>query len=188
MTMLRRLIFHFVVLSAFPLLPTFAQQTVSQSESSAAPEMQRLAQVLVGDWNNVETMEASERFPHGAQRQGTSHCGLGTGGTTLVCQGSSDGSAGKLDHLIVIWWDKDAKNYGFFICFKDWGSGCEVRGSAHWEGNEFVNDYTEGVKDKPAKMRDKFTDIAPNSHTLIAAIEAADGKMKTVITTRSSRR
>ena len=102
--------------------------------------------------------------------------------------GSSDGSAGRLDHLIVIWWDKDAKNYGFFVCFKDWGSGCEIRGTARWEADEFVNDYTEDVKGKPAKMRDTFTSITPNSHTLIAAIKTADGKMKTLITTRSTRR
>ena len=83
---------------------------------------------------------------------------------------------------------EDAKNYGFFICFKDWGSGCEIRGTARWEDSEFVNDYTEDVKGKPAKMRDTFTSITPNSHTLIAAIETADGKMKTLITTRSTRR
>jgi len=168
--------------------PIYAQQTGSNSNQTAAPEMEKLAQALMGDWNNVETMEPSERFPHGAERRGVSHCGLDTGGTTLVCQGGSDGSAGKLDHLVVIWWDKDAKNYGFFVCFKDWGSGCEIRGRARWEGNEFVNDYTEDVKGKPAKMRDTFTGITPNSHALIAAIETADGKMKTLITTRSTRR
>jgi hypothetical protein len=177
------------------LIPTFlsscllfAQATDSTSNFDPVPQMAKIAQALVGDWNNVETMEPSERWPHGAERRGSSHCGMGTDGTTLICQGSSDGSAGKLDHLIVIWWDKDAKLYGFFICFKDWGSGCEIRGTAHWEGNALVNDYTEDVKGKPAKMRDIFTDIRPGSHTLIAAIETADGKMRTLITTRSTRR
>jgi hypothetical protein len=186
--MLARRLLLFISL---PVVLSFAiptQQTRSNSLNGTAAEMKKLAEALVGDWNNVETMEPSERFPHGAQRKGTSHCGLTTGGTTLICQGSSDGSAGKLDHLIVIWWDKDAKNYGFFICFKDWGSGCEIRGTVHWEGNEFVNDYTEEVKGKPTNMRDTFTDIGPNSHTLIAAIETAEGKMKTLITTRSTRR
>jgi len=164
------------------------QHAGSTLEATSAPHIAKLARALVGDWNNVETMEPCERFPHGAERRGVSHCGLDTGGTTLMCQGSSDGSAGKLDHLIVIWWDKDAKNYGFFVCFKDWGSGCEIRGTARWEGDDFVNDYTEDVKGKPAKMRDTFTGITPNSHTLIAAIETADGKMKTLITTRSTRR
>ncbi len=156
--------------------------------SSASSEMAKLAQALTGDWSNVETMERSERFPKGAGRHGTSHCELNTGGVTLTCQGSSDGSAGRLDHLTVIWWDDHRKLYGFFICFKDWGSGCEVRGTAHWESDVFINDYTENVKGKQTKMRDSWIDITPNSHTLVAAIETADGKMKTLITTRSTRR
>jgi hypothetical protein len=164
----------------------FAQEPHSQI--TPMPEMASLAQALVGDWNNVEKMEPSEQFPNGAERRGMSHCGMGTGGTTLICQGSSDGSAGKLDHLIVIWWDQDAKHYGLFVCFKDWGSGCESRGTAHWDGDAFVNDYTENVRGKAVKMRDSFVDISANSHTLVAAIETADGKLKTLITTRSSRR
>jgi hypothetical protein len=132
-------------------------------------------------------MEVSEEIPKGAERRGTSHCELGTGGTTLTCQGSSNGSAGKLDHLIVIWWDIHARQYGFFVCFKDIGFGCETRGTAHWEGDAFVNDYTDTVKGKPVRMRDSFVNIALNSHTLIAAAETPDGKMKTLITTRSTR-
>jgi hypothetical protein len=166
----------------------FAQNAGSTPNISPAPGMARVGKALVGDWNNIETMEPSGQFPNGAERRGVSHCGLGTGGASLICQGSSDGSAGKLDHLIVIWWDKAAKQYGFFVCFKDWGSGCEVRGTAHWEGDVFVNDYTENVKGKPMKMRDSFVDITANSHTLIATVETADGKMKTLITTRSTRR
>src|SRR5258708_24290316 len=63
--------------------------------SEASPEMSRLDQALAGDWNNVETMERSEFFPQGGGRLGTSHCGLTTGGVTLVCEGNSDGSAAK---------------------------------------------------------------------------------------------
>jgi hypothetical protein len=166
----------------------FAQSSNSTSNIAPVPQVAKIAHALVGAWNNVETMEPDERWPHGAERRGASHCELGTGGTTLICQGSSDGSAGKLDHLVVIWWDKNAQLYGFFICYKDWGSGCESRGTAHWEGDVFVNDYTENINGKPTKMRDSFIDITPNSHTLIAAIETADGKMKTLITTRSTRR
>src|SRR5262249_11209271 len=152
------------------------------------PEMAQLAQALAGDWNNEEILEPTERFPNGARRRGTSHCEISTGGTTLVCQGTSDGSAGKLDHLIVVWWDEGEKNSCLFVCFKDWGAGCLNRGTAHWEGQIFVNDYSDEMKGKTVKMRDSFIDIAPKSHTLTAAVETADGKMKTLITTRSTRR
>src|SRR5215475_3949665 len=105
------------------IAPALAQRG-SRNNVKPTPEMAKLSRALSGDWNNEEVLEPSERFPNGAQRRGTSHCGMRTGGTSLVCEGTSDGSAGKLDHLIVIWWDSDAKSYGFFVCFKDWGAGC----------------------------------------------------------------
>lgn len=88
----------------------------------------------------------------------------------------------------MIWWDKKAGIYRVFTCFKDQGSGCEIRGTAHWEGDTFVNDYTENVDHKPTRMRDSFIDITLSSHTLVAVIETPDGKMKTLVTTRSTRR
>lgn len=184
-----RLLLIFLCGSFFSLL-TVAQNTRNAGTrvSIASPEMAKLANALTGEWNNVETMEPSENFPNGGERRGVSSCRLATGGTTLVCEGNSDGSAGKLSHLIAIWWDKDSNRYGFFTCFKDRGSGCEVRGTAHWEGDIFVNDYTENVNGEQTKMRDSFIDITPNSHTLVFTIETAGGKMKTLITTKSTRR
>lgn len=168
---------------------TFAQEkAISKTTEVVTPEMDRLAKALAGDWNNTETMERSEFFPQGGERRGVSHCALDTGGATLRCEGESDGSAGKLDHLIVIWWDEHARLYRFFTCFKDdKGAGCEVRGTAHWSGDVFMNDYIEKVKGLPTKMRDSFTDITENSHTLVEAVEAGNQKMKTLVTTRSTR-
>src|SRR5437016_10268541 len=58
----------------------FAQGSGSTSSITPAPEMARLARTFVGEWNNVETMEPNERWPHGAERRGASHCELSTGG------------------------------------------------------------------------------------------------------------
>jgi hypothetical protein len=175
-----------LVVSSVFFTPLLAQK--ANKPQSGNSEMSRLAKALAGDWNNLETMERSEWFPKGAERRGTSRCELSTGGTTLTCEGRSDGSAGRLDHLIVIWWDTKARLYRFFTCFKDQGSGCEVRGTAHWKGETFVNDYAEEVNGRQTPMRDSFIDITPTSHTLVAAIQTPDGKMKTLITTRSTRR
>ena len=54
---------------------------------------------------------------------------MAAGGATLVMEGRADGSAGPLSYIIVVWWDKDAKLYGYFTGFKDPGVGCEVRGA-----------------------------------------------------------
>ncbi len=97
--LLIRLISSVVVLS--PLAPAQpAANAITQPEAGASPEMSRLAKALAGDWNTTETMERSELFPHGGSRRGVARVRLGAGGTTLVDEVHSDGSAGKLDGLV----------------------------------------------------------------------------------------
>jgi hypothetical protein len=90
--------------------------------------------------------------------------------------------------MILIWWDKKAAMYQYLVCFKDVGSACWIRGTAHWDGNDFINDYEETQHGKKVKWRDSFVDITPNSYILIAARQEPDGTMKTLITTRAKRK
>jgi hypothetical protein len=132
-------------------------------------------------------MERGEFFPNGGSRRGVVHVGLAAGGTTLIYEVHSDGYAGKLDGMLVIWWDKDAGLYGVFVCFNEPGHPCEMRGTAHWERDSFVNNYEETVKGKKRSWRDTFT-FTPASHTLVAAMKAEDGAMQPLITTKATRR
>ena len=168
----------------------FSTSAFSQEATKpASPEIEKLAKVLVGDWNTTESMERSEFFPNSGGRHGTSHWRLGVGGAMLVGEGHSDGSVGPLDYQITIWWDKAANLYGFFTCFKDSdGSSCRIRGTAHWEGDNFVNDYESVEHGKKTKWRDSFVQITPTSYTLLATKDIGDGTRKTLITTRSTRR
>jgi hypothetical protein len=186
----RRLLINLLISSLLSCFPVLAQtpQPPASSEAAASPEMERLAKVFVGDWNTTESMERSQFFPNGGGRHGTSHWRLGVGGTALIGEGHSDGSVGPLSYLITIWWDRNSNLYYFFTCFKDTGSSCKVRGTAHWEGNTFVNDYQEIEHGKPTKWRDSFIQITPTSHTLLAARDAGDGNMKTLVTSKSTRR
>ena|SRR5438128_1674391 len=175
------------------LIPPFsdAQQSAKSAqpaESAANPEMARLANALVGDWNTTESMEKSEFFPNGGSRHGHSHVQLVADGTSLLAEFHSNGSAGKLEGFYVIWWDKPGNIYNFFVCFNDSKTPCKLRGTAHLEGDAFVNDYEEMVDGKMTRWRDSFVHITPNSHTLVAAMDAGDGTMKTLITSTSTRR
>jgi len=156
--------------------------------SAASPEMDRLAKALAGDWNTTEKMERGEFFPNGGSRHGQTHVYLAAGGTTLIDEVHSDGSAGKLDGIVVIWWDKQAGLYRFFTCFNDPSSPCELRGTAHWDGDAFVNDYEAMVGGKMTKWRDSFIQITPKSHSLVAAVDDGNGNYETLITTTSTRR
>ena len=166
----------------------FGQGETKPTERAASPEMQKLADAFAGDWNTTETMLRSEFFPNGGARHGSSHVRLVAGGTTLLTEVHSNGSAGPLDGVLAIWWDKGAQAYRFFTCFNDANNPCEVRGTAHWEGKTFVNDYEEMMNGKMTRGRDTFFDFTAKSHSLIAAIDAGHGVMKTLITTHSVRR
>ena len=78
-------LFGVLVLITLFLLRAAAQlprSTTSPSQSSPVPEMERLAKVLVGDWNTTETVERGEFFPNGGSRHGVVHARPAAGGTT----------------------------------------------------------------------------------------------------------
>jgi hypothetical protein len=83
--------------------------------------------------------------------------------------------------------DQKAQLYRFFSCFNDANEVCIDRGTAHWEGEAFVNDYDVEVDGKRIPGRDTFT-FTPKTHTLVAAMQTeGSGKMTTLITTRATR-
>jgi hypothetical protein len=178
------LLFAVLVVSLAATKPMQAE--TEGDPKSAVPEMDRLARALLGDWNTTETMERSELFPNGGERHGIVHVRLAAGGTTLIYEVHSDGSAGKLDGMLVIWWDKDASLYRFFICFNNPNHPCKMRGTAHWQDDSFVNDYEEVAKGKKTSWRDSLT-FTPTSHTLVAAMQVG-GAVHTLITTSAVRR
>jgi len=159
-----------------------------EAELRPTREMQRLFDSFAGDWDTSEKREKTQFFPNGGERKGRSHVRLAAGGAMLVMEGHSDGSAGPLSYLIVVWWDREAGLYRYFTCFKDAGSGCEVRGTARWDRDRFANDYEEAVNGKRLKFRDTFQDISPDSYTLVFAWIRDDGSAEPVIISRAVRR
>ena len=177
-----------LTLVAFPAVVCAQIAEVGEANVQPTPEIKKLFEAFAGDWDTSEKRERTQFFPNGGERKGRSHIRLGAGGAVLVMEGHSDGTAGPLSYVIVVWWDKDASLYGFFTCFKDTGSGCEVRGTAHWDGDKFVNDYEEVVDGKKLRFRDTFQDITANSHTLVFAWIKDDGSMEPVIISKAVRR
>ncbi len=158
-------------------------------ESAAIPEMARLAKAFAGDWNTVEVVQYSKPVPQGAGRHGATHVWLTGGGTALVSEGHSVGAVGgDLRWFITVWWDPSGKRYRFLTCFKAAGdAGCELRGTAHWDGDTFVNDYEEMINGKRARMQDIWTDITPTSHTLTEAHDTGNGIMTPYVVSHTTR-
>ena len=171
----------------FGLPPRQSPSAATQSNKAASPEIARLWNVFSGDWKTSESMERGEFFPNGGARSGDAHFGLGDGGRVLVEEGYSNGSAGELHFMIIIWWDKPSQVYRFFTCFNSDQIPCRVRGTAHWEGDTFVNEYNHTENDKSLKWRDVFSKKTQDSFTLVAGTVGSDRKLTPVITTKYSR-
>lgn len=157
------------------------------TEHAPIPEMQKLESAFVGDWKTTESMERSQIFPNGGTRSGVASFRLGPGGFSLIGEGRSDGSAGKLEFMIIIWWDPSEHLYQYFVCFNSATRPCRMRGTAHWEGDKFVNEYESMEGGKLAKWEDTFLDFTPDSFTLVAT-QMENGSIKPMITTKWVRR
>jgi len=148
--------------------------TVPKSTSSdlrPAPEMQRLLDAFVGNWHVNESFEVSASR-QGKTRQGTAAFRAGPG-YSLIEDYRSTGSAGTLSFLGLLWWDESAHIYRLLTCANN--DGCQLRGTAKWEGKELVNSWEEKVDGKTARFKDSFVDISPSSFRLVSE-GSADGK------------
>ncbi|HEY2459790.1 MAG TPA: DUF1579 family protein [Candidatus Acidoferrum sp.] len=154
----------------------------------ANPEMQKLAKAFAGNWKTQEVFAHNEFYPKGAERQGTARFTLATGGTSLMEEVHSDGSAGRLDFIAIIWWDKDAQTYRVFTCGNGGNNPCKLRGTAHWDGASFSNEYELRLRGADRKWRDTFSEIKVGSFKLVAAMDDADGTFQPAITTYYTRK
>jgi hypothetical protein len=176
-------------LALFPLLAGTPNQSPSH-DASAVPEMARLAKALVGDWKTEELVQNGKPVPPGKGRRGESHVRLAGGGTALVSEGHSAGEVGgELRWFITIWWDADSKAYRILTCFRvTEESGCELRGTGHWEAEDFVNDYEEMIDGRKVRMQDRWTKITSGSHKLTELHDDGRGEMKPYVVSFSKKR
>jgi hypothetical protein len=136
----------------------------SRTQLEPSPEMDKVLLTFVGNW------KVSERFEVSASKQGRTRQGQATfktgPGLSLVEDYHSDGTAGELRFLGVLWWDPKSSIYQFFTCANN--GGCSVRGTAQWDHNDLVNTWEEEVNGKKTVFRDSFLDISPGSFTLVS--------------------
>jgi hypothetical protein len=172
----------------FLLVVIYLQSPAVAAERAASPAMNKLFQAFVGDWAVRETFQRNEFSPKGGERKGMARFRVGTGGTSLIEDYHSDGSAGKLDFLLVIWWNAPAGTYQVFTCSNGSDNAGQLRGSAHWERATLVNDYVEKLNGKDQKFQDRFSDLTAAAFTLVAGIERNGKTFVPLITTTYRRK
>jgi hypothetical protein len=143
----------------------------ASGEFRPVPEMQKLLDAFSGDW------QVSENFGVGRSHQGETRKGTATfragPGYSLIEDYKSTGSAGSLTFLGLLWWDHSAHVYRLLTCANN--DGCQLRGTAKWDGKDLVNSWDEKVDGKTATFKDSFVDISPSSFRLVSE-GSEDGK------------
>jgi hypothetical protein len=162
-----------------------SMQVRSAQESAAlqpSPEMKKLSDAFTGDWIVRESFEV-DATRHGMGRQGTASFRLGPG-FSLIENYQSNGSAGELHFLAMLWWDQSARVYRLLTCANN--DGCELRGTAQWQGNTLLNSWQEDVDGRQATFNDSFTDITPSGFRLVSE-GSVSGKLIWRVVTKYSR-
>jgi hypothetical protein len=118
---------------AFPAVVCAQIAEVGEANVQPTPQIKKLFEAFAGDLGYQREKRANAIFPERRREQRKIAHTAGAGGATLLREAHSDGTAGPLRYIIVVWWDKDASLYGYFTCFKDTGSGCEVCGTIGME-------------------------------------------------------
>jgi len=148
-----------------------------------SPAMARLYRAFLGEWDVHESFEVGGPRP-GATRDGTATFREGAG-FSLVEDYQSDGTAGELRFLALLWWDPAAGAYPLMTCANS--RGCAMRGTARWEGDTLVNAWDVVEGGKTVSYRDSFIDISPGSFRL-ASEGVSGGKTVWRVTTQYTRR
>jgi hypothetical protein len=136
--------------------------TKSEARIHPSPEMERLLNAFVGKWTVRETFEVSAS-KRGKTREGTATFRAGPG-FSLIEDYQSNGSAGELHFLALLWWDPKSQVYPLLTCANN--NGCELRGSAsnfsHESGMRntgYIDAPLIGEQNQPSTKLEGMTEI-----------------------------
>jgi len=143
---------HFVKIKGETVWEVFGEGPFTYT-SVPAPEMQRLAKMLVGTWTVDEDFAPGGSMPNGHRGSGRSVIEPGPGEASLIDDFISSSPAAHWHSLI--WWEKAGKVFRKVSCDDFSEEACTVeKGRGRWEGNEVVWQLTvsQDGKDVPVKV------------------------------------
>lgn len=144
--------------------PKTGEQAGGMAMPKPAPELERMAKMMLGTWTVNESHEASEMGPAGTSK-GTSTFKRGPGGFSIVQTFNSMMEGQKFEGHGITWWDPKEQAYRGVWC-DSMTPKCDASGTIKWEGEKLVGSMdTEMPDGKQMRIREEFTDIKPNSFT-----------------------
>jgi hypothetical protein len=157
-----------------------AQNKEQDSKPSPAPEMQRVAKMLVGTWKVDEDFAPGDTLPNGGKGTGRSVIRSGPGGFSVI--EDFDSSAPNLPdyHLhAVYWWDRTAHGLKVVDCDDLSEEICSIQdGVGRWEGNDVVTNLTIQKDGKAVSAKLVWTQKDSQSFAATMYVADSNGTLK----------
>jgi hypothetical protein len=144
------------------------------------PEMQRLAALLVGTWDQALTYAPGPLAPDGGTGNGRETSRPGPGGLSLLIETTSGGPAGQYEAGGIVEWSAAEDVYKLH-----WVSSVSHVGSyfdGTWVGGDLVFDGTENLFGQAFASRHAITNVRTNAFLYTVDIGATHDQLERTIT------
>jgi hypothetical protein len=165
-------------------LAVLAALSLASAQASAAPEIARIVDRLGGEWT------ISERYPQELPMRragrGTEQWEFGPDRKWAIYRYTSDSVRGHAAAIAILWWDADARRLKELWCFDSGKTACDVsKATIAWRGDDFVLEVPAG---EPGAFRETWSDIRPNSHSMVIEEPDGHGGYRAILLSHAERR
>jgi hypothetical protein len=139
-----------------------------------APEMKKLAKLLVGTWNIAENVLPGQMAPNGAKGKATEVIRIGPGSTSIVMDYRGSAMGNFTGHGILSW-SPEKKHYQS-VWVDSMLPGGIMAMAGNWEGENLVFTGNDGMEN-----RHTYSNIKPDSFTYTLEMGPDKDKLEKVL-------
>jgi hypothetical protein len=151
-----------------------AEKPATMNIPQPAPEMKKLAKLLVGTWKIDEHVLPSEMSPNGAKGKATEVIRIGPGSTSIVMDYKGSAMGNFAGHGLLSW-SPDKKLYES-VWVDSMIPGGIMMMTGNWEGENLVFTGNDGMAN-----RHTYSNIKPDSFTYTLEMGPDAGKLAKVL-------
>jgi len=144
-----------------------------------APEMKKLAKMLVGAWRIDEKVLPSSMSPNGSTGRGSESIRIGPGSTSIVMD--YKGSAmGNFNGHGILTWSPEKKAYES-VWVDNMMPGGFLTMTGNWQGENLVFSGKDNMQGSPMQSRHTYSDLKPDSFTYTMEVGPDGGKLEKML-------
>jgi hypothetical protein len=162
-----------------------AAQAGASELPKPAPEMKKLAHMVVGRWQVEEKYEVTPLTPQGGEGKGTQVAHRGPSGLSIITSYNSAGTMGEVHGEGILTWSPVESVFKQF--WVDNGTPGGELWLGKWEGESVVFTAKEKMGDKDVFWKQTFSNFSSDAYTLTFDMGASETDVKRFMTLKFTR-